>query len=173
MNALGYIWGVGGVLLFLLFAIYRLAPMAFALQDASMGLIHWPLLLFSVTYMAYAEGYKGFHLGFAPRVVKRGLYLRENPRWVHIVFAPLFCMGYIHATKRRQISSLGLTGLIVCFVILVRLLPQPWRGILDAGVVTGLTIGCFSIMYFMFLARGRSEVISISADVPMESEDSE
>ena len=172
MKALGYIWGVGGVLLLLLFAIYRLAPMAFALQDEIMGLVHWPLLLLSVTYMAYAEGFKGFHLGFAPRVVKRALYLRQNPKVSHVVFAPLFCMGYIHATKRRKISSLGLTGLIVCFVIAVRLLPQPWRGILDAGVVTGLTIGCFSIMYFVFLAGGKSESISISADVPMESEES-
>ena len=145
--------------------------MAFALQDATMGLVHWPLLLLSVTYMAYAEGFKGFHLGFAPRVVKRALYLTQNPKLSHVVFAPLFCMGYIHATKRRKISSLGLTGLIVCFVILVRLLPQPWRGILDAGVVTGLTIGCFSIMYFMFLAGGRPEVISISADVPKESKE--
>ena len=100
MKALGYIWGVGGVLLLLLFAIYRLAPMAFALQDEIMGVFHWPLLLLSVTYMAYAEGFKGFHLGFAPRVVKRALYLRQNPKVSHVVFAPLFCMGYIHATKR-------------------------------------------------------------------------
>ena len=171
MKALGYIWGVGGVLLLLLFAIYRLAPMAYALQDEIMSFFHWPLLLLSVTYMAYAEGFKGFHLGFAPRVVKRALYLRQNPKVSHVVFATLFCMGYIHATKRRKISSLGLTGLIVCFVIAVRLLPQPWRGILDAGVVTGLTIGCFSIMYFVFLSGGRSESISISADVPMESEE--
>ena len=47
-------------------------------------------------------------------------------------------MSYFYATRKRKISSLGLTGLIVCFVILVRLLSQPWRGILDAGVVTGI-----------------------------------
>ena len=129
-------------------------------------------LAFSISYMAYAEGIKGFHQGFAPRVVKRALYLKKNPRLSHVVFAPFFCMSYFYATRKRKISSLGLTGLIVCFVILVRLISQPWRGILDAGVVTGLTIGCGSILYFLYLATIRGETISISADFPWEEKES-
>ena len=77
MKLLGCIWGVGGVLILLLFAIYRLAPMALALEDASMELKHWGILALSISYMAYAEGIKGFHQGFAPRVVKRALYLKK------------------------------------------------------------------------------------------------
>ena len=172
MKLLGCIWGVGGVLILLLFAVYRLAPMALALGDGSMELKHWGFLALSILYMAYAEGIKGFHQGFAPRVVKRALYLKKNPRLSHVVFAPFFCMSYFYATRKRKISSLGLTGLIVCFVILVRLLSQPWRGILDAGVVTGLTIGCGSILYFLYLASIRAEEISISADLPWEEKES-
>ena len=172
MKLLGYIWGVGGVFILLLFAIYRLAPIALALEDVSMEATHWFFLALSISYMAYAEGIKGFHQGFAPRVVKRALYLKKNPRLSHVVFAPFFCMGYFYATRKRQISSLGLTGLIVCFVILVRLLSQPWRGILDAGVVTGLTIGCASILYFLYLVTIRTETISISADLPWEEKES-
>ena len=92
MKALGYVWGIGGVLLLLIFAIYRLAPMALALQYVSMSLLHWGLLIFSVTYMAYAEGYRGFHLGFAPRVVKRALYLIRKPKLHLAIFAP--CLLY-------------------------------------------------------------------------------
>ncbi len=172
MKLLGCVWGVGGVFILLLFAIYRLAPMALALEDASMELTHWFFLAVSISYMAYAEGIKGFHQGFAPRVVKRALYLKQNPRLSYVMFAPFFCMSYFCATKKRQISSLGLTGLIVCFVILVRLLSQPWRGILDAGVVTGLTIGCGSILYFLYLATIRAETIPISADFPWEEKES-
>ena len=171
MKLLGFIWGVGGVLILLLFAIYRLAPMALALEDASMEIIHWACLALSISYMAYAEGIKGFHQGFAPRLVKRALYLKQNPNISYAIFAPFFCMGYFCATKKRQFSSLGLTGLIVCFVILVRLLSQPWRGILDAGVVTGLTIGCGSILYFLYLSITRAEGISISADFPWEEKE--
>ena len=172
MKLLGCIWGVGGVLILLLFAVYRLAPMALALGDGSMELKHWVFLALSISYMAYAEGIKGFHQGFAPRVVKRALYLKKNPRLSHVVFAPFFCMSYFYATRKRKISSLGLTGLIICFVILVRLLSQPWRGILDAGVVTGLTIGCGSIVYFLYLTTIRGETISISADFPWEEKES-
>ena len=44
-----------------------------------------------------------------------------------------------------------MTG-IVTLVLLVRLAPQPWRGIIDAGVVLGLGIGSASILYFVVRA---------------------
>jgi hypothetical protein len=34
----------------------------------------------------------------------------------------------------------------------VRLLPQPWRGIVDAGVVVGLTWGTISLVVFCIQA---------------------
>ena len=166
MKTIGYTWGIGGVLLILLFAIYRLTPMALALENFPMSNFHWACLIFSVVYMAYAEGYKGFHLGFAPRVVLRAIYLQENPKPIHVLLAPIFCMGFIYATRKRQLLSIGLTLMIVCFIILVRLMPQPWRGLLDAGVVVGLSLGVLSIFYFIYLARIKPDEISITAEVP-------
>jgi hypothetical protein len=168
MRKLVFFWGVGGIILILIFAIYRLTPMALALQDIPLGFFHWVSLLFSVIYMAYAEGYKGFFLGFAPRAAVRANYLTKNPRVLHIIFAPLFCMGFIHATRKRKLVSFGLTVTIMGFVMAVRYLPQPWRGILDAGVVVGLTLGCFSILYFCYVILSDPERISVSADVPPE-----
>ena len=169
MRSIGYTWGVGGVLLLLLFAIYRLAPMAFALQDINLTALHWAALIFSICYMAYAEGYKGFHLGFAPRVVARASYLFQNPRFSHTVLAPLFCMGYFHTTRKRQILSLGLTIMIVCFILIARQLPQPWRGILDAGVVVGLGIGISSIAYFLVRSAMDPAFTLVSAELPGDS----
>ena len=166
MNRIGYYWGIGGVLFLLGFAIYRLAPMALALADTRLSLIHWLSLIFSVVYMAYAEGYKGFHLAFAPRVVVRARFLRDNPRIDHVLFAPLFCMGYLYATRKRQIMSFALTAMIICFIIIARMLPQPWRGILDAGVVVGLSLGIVSILYFLIQANRNPDSISISPEVP-------
>lgn len=165
MKVLGFTWGVGGVLLLLLFAIYRLAPMALALEDSMMTLLHWTVLVFFVAYMAYTEGYKGFHHGFAPRLVIRAIYLKNNPRILHVLLAPLFCMGYICATRRRKIISIGLTLMIICFILIARILPQPWRGIIDAGVVVGLSIGIISITYFIFLAILNPQAIEISAEL--------
>ena len=153
----------------LIFAIYRLAPMALALENSPMNLLHWFALIFSVTYMAYAEGYKGFHLGFAPRVISRANYLRNNPRVDHILLAPLFCMGYIYATRKRKLLSIGLTIMIICFILIARILPQPWRGIVDAGVIVGLAIGIASILYFLIIAGKNPDLIHASAEVPGDS----
>lgn len=169
MRAIGYTWGIGGVILLLVFAIYRLAPMALALSGLALSALQWGALLFSVVYMAYAEGYKGFHKGFAPRVVSRAHYLKNNPRPGHVLLAPLFCMGYFHATRRRQLLSYGLTLMIICFVLIARQLPQPWRGILDAGVVVGLSIGVVSIAYFLLMASTKTDYALVPAEVPQEN----
>lgn len=140
--------------------------MAFELTSLELGLVHWSALVVSIVYMAYAEGYKGFHRGFAPRVVARASYLSANPKLLHVIFAPVFCMGYIHATRRRKLLSFGLTSMIVCFVLIVRLLPQPWRGIVDAGVVTGLMLGIISILFFLLQGLRFPEREQVAIDLP-------
>ena len=162
-------WGIGGVLFLLIFAIFRLAPTALELENSDMSEVHWLALVFSVIYMAYAEGYKGFHLGFAPRVVVRARYLATNPRPLHVLLAPLFCMGYIYATRRRQILSIALTTMIICFVLIARSIPQPWRGIVDAGVVVGLGLGVLSIAYFLIISSSDPARLPVSAEVPGDS----
>jgi hypothetical protein len=117
--------------------------------------------------MVWAEGYKGFHRAFAPRVVVRASYLAANPRPLHVLLAPLFCMGYIHATPRRRLMSIALSGMIVSFVLAVRMLPQPWRGIIDVGVVAGLAVGVGSIIYYLLqLKQAGAASLPVAADVP-------
>lgn len=134
-----------------------------------MSLLHWLSLVVVVLYMAYAEGYKGFHLAFAPRVVARASYLGENPNPVHLLFAPLFCMCFFHTTRKRQLISIGLTGMILCFVAIARQLPSPWREILDAGVVVGLGLGITSILYFTFSFRLQASQLFSLAEVPAKA----
>lgn len=166
LKTLGFAWGIGGVVLILLFAVFRLSPMALELSSYQLEQVHWFMLAVSILYMAYAEGYKGFHLAFAPRVVARASYLSANPRLLHTLLAPIFCMGYIHATRRRKLLSFGLTGMIICFVLIVRLLPQPWRGIVDAGVVTGLVLGIVSIGFFLLQRLRFPERRQVAIDIP-------
>jgi hypothetical protein len=75
-------------------------------------------------------------------------------------------MGYIYATRKRKLFSIGLTVMIICFILIARLLPQPWRGIIDAGVVVGLAIGIVSILYFIVIESKNPELIKISPEVP-------
>ena len=166
MRHFGFAWGILGVIGILLFAVYRLTPMVLDLRDYPLGLLHWGALVLFVLYMAYAEGYRGFHQAFAPRVVVRADFLRRNSRPLLSLLAPLFCMGYFHATRRRMITSFALTSAIVALVLLVRLMPQPWRGIVDAGVVVGLLLGTGSIVYFTALLLSSAWSDSPSPDLP-------
>jgi glucose uptake protein GlcU len=170
VSVIGFIWGVGGILALLTFAIVRLGAVALELDPSSLPA--WQLLVLAAwfAYMVWAEGYKGFHKAFAPRVVVRANYLANHPKPVHVLLAPLYCMGYVHATARRRITSMALTSMIICFVLLVRLLPQPWRSIVDVGVVAGLMFGVGSIVYYLLQLRQRGVAsLPVSADVPVSS----
>ncbi len=169
MNRIGFVWGVGGILLLLGFAVLRLGAVAVEGFGQPLGLMHWALFAVWTPYMIWAEGYKGFYRAFAPRVVARARHLYLHPRPLHVLLAPLYCMGYVHATRRRRLLSMGLTSMIIGFVLLVRMLPQPWRGIVDAGVVAGLITGIVSIFWFLEVIRRDPASMPVSVDVPVEA----
>lgn len=167
VGTIGALWGVAGIVMLLGSAAIRLAPVAAAGFLFHFSFFHWTFLLFIVAGMAYAEGYHGFQKRFSPRAAARARYLRANPRVVWVCFAPLFCMGYFHATRRRKITSVFLTLGIIILIILVRLIEQPWRGIIDAGVVVGLLWGIASLLVFSLQAL-LSDEYAYSAEVPEE-----
>jgi len=152
---LGAIWGLAGVLALLGSACLRLWPKAVDSFSYPFAWYHWTSLAFIVIGMAYAEGYMGFQKAFSPRTASRARYLRQNPRIQHVILAPFFCMGYFYATKRRKITSISLTLGIIVLIVLVSFVSQPWRGIIDAGVVAGLAWGIVSLLAFGFQALGR------------------
>ncbi len=167
MGILVSLWGLAGVVLLLASAVYRLTPLALEALSSSMLWYHWTFLAFILFFMAYAEGYRAFQLGFSPRVAARARYLRRHRNVLHAFLAPLFCMGYFHAPKRRRVTSISVTAGIIVLIILVRLLPQPWRGIVDAGVVVGLAWGLVSLLIFAFQAFTAKE-FKYSPEVPEE-----
>eukprot|EP00930_Biecheleria_cincta_P023907 TRINITY_DN17192_c0_g1_i1.p1 TRINITY_DN17192_c0_g1~~TRINITY_DN17192_c0_g1_i1.p1 ORF type:complete len:540 (-),score=70.50 TRINITY_DN17192_c0_g1_i1:38-1657(-) len=79
---------------------------------------------------------------------------RSAPAW-HKALAPAFCIGYFHGTKARVISSWAVTSVIFLVVVGVRRLPNPYRAILDAGVIVGLMWGIVSVLA-IFAASLRS-----------------
>lgn len=140
------LWGVGGVIAVLLQAVSRLLPRALEALP-TLGALEWAVVGLWVAFMAYVEGWRGFHLRFAPRVAARALHLGRHPDAVAVALAPAYCMSLFHSTRRQLIVSWALLLGIVALVVLVRQLPQPWRGIVDAGVVVGLGIGTASLLW--------------------------
>lgn len=166
-GAVAAAWGLTGVLALLLFAVYRLAHVSVdAIQMPAMAWYHWLVLVINVGMMAYAEGFRGFQQAFSPRVVARAAYLRQHWTPVRLMLAPLFCMAFFHATPRRRRVAWAISLMVVSLVLLFRLLPQPWRGVLDAGVVVGLAWGIVSIVVFAvrWLITGQTNG---SPDIPV------
>ena len=159
-------WGVVPVLALLGQAIWRLTPLAVEpVANGELSPAHWVLYVVWVLFSMYAEGYRGFQKGFSPRVVVRALHLARHPRPIHVALAPLFCMSLFHASKRGLAVAWGVLGMVVVLVTLVRALPQPWRGIIDGGVVIGLGWGAVAIMvHALFALAGR--VPRVPAELP-------
>jgi len=167
MRKIGALWGLAGVLALLASAVYRMTPLAADAFTYAWYWYHWITLVFVLVFMAYAEGYRAFQHGFSPRVAARARYLRNHDNVLYTIFAPLFCMGYFHAPRRRRVISLSVTAGIIVLIILVRFLPQPWRGIVGAGVVVGLAWGLVSLIVFSLKAF-TAERFDHSPDVPEE-----
>jgi hypothetical protein len=173
LRSIAYYWGLLGVIGLIAAAVLRLTPRMWELTGHALGPLHWLVLLVFTPYMAYAEGYKGFHLNFAPRVVARALYLREMPpvsmarQLLLTLLAPLFCMSFFHATRRRLLISWLLTSAIVALVIVVSRTPQPWRGIVDTGVVTGLALGLLSLLWHWQRWAIRGVRPAVPLDLPL------
>lgn len=148
-SLLAVFWGIGGVVALLGQAIWRLTPLA--VEPISEGMLtraHVATYIGWVAFNLYAEGYRAFHRGFSPRVVARALYLAQEPRPWHVVFAPAFCMSLFCATRRGLVLAWGVLVTVVLLVLLMHWVPQPWRGIVDGGVVTGLLCGSGSLLWF-------------------------
>lgn len=165
LGFIGAAWGLIGVSALLLSAIARLSPKAVAAYDQGLTTLQWGITGAVVLFMVYAEGYRGFQGRFSPRTAARLRYLRDHPDWRRTLLAPLFAMGFFHATRRTRITAFALSFGIVTLVILVHRLDQPWRGIIDAGVVLGLVWGLLSFWWLAARAL-RRDGFDASPEVP-------
>ena len=167
---LAALWGVVGFAALLVEAIVRLTPLALEpVRAGGLAPWHWGLYGVSILFMAYSEGYRGFQKQAAPRIVARALHLGEHPRPLHVLLAPFFCTGLFHATRRRVIATWILYGGLVLLIVAVRMLAQPWRGMIDAGVVVGLSWGVVAVFVF-YLRALAGHPPAVSPELPGEDQ---
>lgn len=158
-------WGVLGIVALLTQALVRLTPRAIEALQMDLGAVHWIVLAVWVVFMAHAEGYKGFHRKFSPRVVARAQTLVRSTSVLHRVLAPAYCMSLMHASRRGLVVAWCVVLGITALVAIVSQMSQPWRGIVDAGVVVGLGIGQASIVFYAVRAMGGTSP-PIAPDLP-------
>ena len=116
--------------------------------DGSMNALQKVLWIGWFFVNGYFEGYKGFQQRFSPRVVGRAAYLGDHPTWFRVIFALPFCLSLFHAKRAQLIFRWAFLAALYTLIMLVRMIPQPWRGIIDGGVVVGLAWGLVAVWYF-------------------------
>ena len=144
-----FAWGVGGVLALFARALVRLTPMAWQpIAEGSLSAMQVGLYAAWIVFNAYGEGYRAFQKSFSPRVVARAYHLASQPRPFQAVFAPAYCLSLFHANRRGLVTAWVMLFVIIGLVALLRITPQPWRGIIDGGVVVALAWGALVIVVF-------------------------
>lgn len=148
MNAtkLAKYWAVLAFSLLLGYAVYRLFGHFLISWKMDYQWYHWLVLIVNTLFMAYSEGYKGFQKSYSIKFADRLRELEQNPSFVNKWLAPLYCMNYFSTSKRNLIAAYVLTVAIILVIIVFSYIPQPWRGILDFGVVVGLSWGILATL---------------------------
>lgn len=130
-------------------AIWRLTPLALApWLDGSLSLPLKALWIVWFVINAYFEGYRGFQQRFSPRVVARAAYLGDHPTPLRVVLALPFVLSMFYAKRSQLIFRWTFLCALYTLIYFVKFLPQPWRGILDGGVVVALAWGLGAVWYF-------------------------
>jgi cytochrome bd-type quinol oxidase subunit 1 len=141
-----YAWGVGGLAFMLGEALLRLLPVAWEpIASGTLTSAQWLVYAGWVAFNGYSEGYRGFQKAFSPRAAARAHHVARHGNLLQALLAPLFCMSLFHASRRGLTVAWSLLIGIVALVLVVKALPQPWRGIVDGGVVVGLAWGLLTL----------------------------
>ncbi len=150
MKNLILIYSIGGVIAIFSSAIYRLYPHVQESISYEFSILNWIILALYLLVMIVGKGYFALHRGFVPRVINRSELLVENGTFIDRLLAPLYCMGFFKAPKKRLIISYSMLFLIITFIVSASKISQPWRGIIDLGVVIGLSLGILSLLILGF-----------------------
>lgn len=147
-HVVGAVWSIIGITVIVGGAIVRVWPRTVEAIAVGLDPLQWTVLVLWVTFMLIGEGYRGFQRQFSPRFAARMWSLLQHGRTVDLWLAPFYCIGYYRTTRRRMLSSWSLTIGVTLIILVVAHIAQPWRGIIDTGVLLGLSYGLISIYVF-------------------------
>jgi len=147
IGKLAWAWGVGGFSVLVGVGLVRLGTQFLRAVEFAWSPLHVVVALVFVGFMAWTEGYRGFQLSYAPKFARRAEALRAHATALQALFGPVYCMGLAWAPARTLVANWALLAMIILLVIAFGFVPQPWRGILDGGVIVGLSWGLAATWY--------------------------
>lgn len=144
-GSLAWWWAVAGVTALFGNAVFRLGSRAFSTVAAGLSPVEWLALVALTVFFVYAEGVRALQRRWVPRMLGRAAELRRR-RSAYRLLAPLYAMSLVGAPIATLLRAWGGVAAIVLAIILIRYVPEPWRGIVDFGVSAALAWGIVAIV---------------------------
>lgn len=139
-------WALVGVSALFASAAYRLGERGLDVIRNGLGGWEWAALAGLTVVFVYGEGVLALDRKWVPGLMRRIRELRRERSLVLRLLAPLYGLSLIGAPRRKLVLSWLGTAAIVGAILLVRALPEPWRGIVDFAVAAALALGLVSIL---------------------------
>lgn len=139
-------WAVIGVSALFATATYRLGGRGVAVIRDGLGGWEWMALAGLTLAFVYGEGFLALDRKWVPGLMRRARELKDERSLLLRLLAPLYGLSLIGAPPSKLWPSWLGTLAIVCAVLVLRFLPDPWRGIIDFAVAAALAWGLVAIL---------------------------
>ena len=139
-------WALLGVVLLFATSIVQLGARGIATIRSGLDPAEWLALPVLTALFVYGEGMRGLQRRWVPAVLRRIAELPATRRAWYRLLSPLYAMSLVGAPKRTLWRAWAGVAAIVAAVLVVRSLPEPWRGMTDLAVAAALTWGLVAIL---------------------------
>jgi len=139
-------WALLGVSALFGSAVFRLGSRGVATLQAGLDAFHLGALVVLVVVFVYGEGVRAIQQRYAPHLLGRVSRVSRERRWIFRLLAPLYAMSLVGAERRSLLRAWGGVSAIVGAILLLRVTPEPWRGIVDLAVALALAWGLGAIL---------------------------
>lgn len=139
-------WALAGVLLLFGEAVIALGGRGIATIQGGLGAGEWLAFVLLTAAFVYGEGVRALERRWVPFCIGRIAELRADARGIDVTLAPLYAMGLVGARRALLARAWVGVALILLAVLIVRVLPEPWRGIVDFAVAAALAWGTVALV---------------------------
>jgi len=147
MGRLASAWAIAGVSGLFGMAVARLGSRGLEGVAPGLSTLEWIVLGALVVLFVVGEGWAALQRKWVPRVVERARALRETDVVRHRLLAPLYGMSLIGGGAGNRRRAWAGVAAVVLAVVLVRLLPDPWRAMIDLAVASALCWGLGALLF--------------------------
>ena len=144
-RGIAFWWAILGIAAVFVEAIVQLGRRGYTTMTSGLEPLEWVALAILSAAFVYGEGMRALERRWVPGVIARAHTLDRASalnRWL----APLYAMSLVGAPRVVLARAWVGVALIVLAVLVVRALPEPWRGIVDTAVALALLWGLIAIV---------------------------